>query len=109
MIRPVRPLHCQDDMGRDRRALSYSARPAAAQSPDPASLDAALDCVAAVLIGLLLFACSGGYRAIEERGKDRAAAAMGRKGGAARANSMTAERRAEIAREAAKGRWSKSS
>jgi hypothetical protein len=45
----------------------------------------------------------------EEQGKDPAAAAMGRKGGTARAKSMTAERRAEIAREAAKRRWSKDS
>jgi hypothetical protein len=42
----------------------------------------------------------------EEQGKDPAAAAMGRKGGAARAKSMTAEKRAEIARKAAKKRWS---
>ena len=41
----------------------------------------------------------------EERGKDPAAAALGRKGGAARAKSMTPERRAEIARKAAKSRW----
>lgn len=43
----------------------------------------------------------------EERGKDPAAAAMGRKGGPARAKSMTPERRAEIARAAASKRWSK--
>ena len=43
----------------------------------------------------------------EEQGKDPAAAALGRKGGAARANSMTAERRAEIARKAAATRWHK--
>ena len=42
----------------------------------------------------------------EERGKDPAAAAMGRKGGAARAKSMTAKRRAEIAKRAAQKRWS---
>jgi hypothetical protein len=41
----------------------------------------------------------------EEQGKDAAAAAMGRKGGAARAAKMTPERRAEIARKAAKSRW----
>jgi general stress protein YciG len=40
-------------------------------------------------------------------GKDKAAQAMGRKGGAARAASMTPERRAEIARKAAAKRWSK--
>jgi hypothetical protein len=43
----------------------------------------------------------------EEQGKDPAAAALGRKGGAARAKSMTAEKRAEIARRAAKSRWGK--
>jgi hypothetical protein len=41
----------------------------------------------------------------EEEGKDPAAAAMGRKGGAARAKSMTAEKRAEIAKKAAAARW----
>ena len=39
--------------------------------------------------------------------KDLAAAALGRKGGAARAASMTPERRAEIARLAAAKRWAK--
>lgn len=38
-------------------------------------------------------------------GKDKAAQALGRKGGAARAKSLTKERRAEIARDAAKKRW----
>ncbi len=40
-------------------------------------------------------------------GKDPAAKSMGRKGGAARAASMTPERRAEIARKAAAARWHK--
>ncbi len=40
-------------------------------------------------------------------GKDKAAQAMGRKGGAARAANMTPERRAEIARKAAEKRWRK--
>jgi hypothetical protein len=44
----------------------------------------------------------------EERGKDPAAAAMGRKGGAARASKMTAEQRSEQARAAAAKRWRKS-
>lgn len=39
-----------------------------------------------------------------EAGKDSAAAAMGRKGGAARARSLTPEQRAEIAKKAAAGR-----
>lgn len=38
-------------------------------------------------------------------GKDKAAQELGAKGGKARAESMTAERRAEIARKAAAGRW----
>jgi hypothetical protein len=38
-------------------------------------------------------------------GKDPAAKALGKKGGAARAKSMTPERRAEIAKKAAAKRW----
>ena len=38
-------------------------------------------------------------------GKDPAAVAMGKKGGAARAKAMTPERRAEIAKAAAAKRW----
>lgn len=41
----------------------------------------------------------------QEQGKDPAAAALGRKGGKARAAQMSPERRAEIARKAAKSRW----
>jgi hypothetical protein len=41
----------------------------------------------------------------EERGVDPAASAMGKKGGPARAASMTPERRKEIARKAARARW----
>jgi hypothetical protein len=40
-------------------------------------------------------------------GKDKAAQAMGRKGGAARASKLTAEQRQEIAKKAAAQRWSK--
>lgn len=40
-------------------------------------------------------------------GKDKAAQALGKKGGAARAKAMTPERRAEIARKAAAKRWGK--
>jgi hypothetical protein len=43
----------------------------------------------------------------ESEGKDPNAAALGRKGGKARAASTTPERRAEIARTAAAKRWSK--
>jgi hypothetical protein len=41
----------------------------------------------------------------EEQGKDPAAAALGRKGGVARAKKMTAKRRSEIAKVAATNRW----
>ena len=39
-------------------------------------------------------------------GKDAAAVALGKRGGKARADGMTAERRAEIAKVAAAKRWS---
>lgn len=41
-----------------------------------------------------------------DEGKDKAAQAMGRKGGAARASKLTAEQRYEIAKKAAAQRWS---
>lgn len=44
---------------------------------------------------------------IPDDGKDKAAQALGKKGGAARAKSMTPERRAEIAKKAAAKRWAK--
>ena len=47
------------------------------------------------------------YDTPESRGKDPAAAALGCKGGKARAERMTPERRAEIARKAAEKRWRK--
>jgi hypothetical protein len=40
-------------------------------------------------------------------GKDPAAVALGRKGGKARAAGMTAKKRSEIAKKAAKSRWRK--
>lgn len=47
----------------------------------------------------------------EEQGKDPAAVALGRKGGLrggkARSESLSSQRRSEIAREAAKSRWKK--
>lgn len=42
-----------------------------------------------------------------EDGKNKAAQALGRLGGAARAKSMTPKRRKEIAKKAAKSRWDK--
>ena len=43
----------------------------------------------------------------EEQGKDPAAAALGRRGGYARAQELSKKRRKEIARKAAKRRWSR--
>jgi hypothetical protein len=44
---------------------------------------------------------------VTDDGKNAAAVALGRMGGASRAKNMTAERRSEIARKAAKSRWRK--
>lgn len=44
---------------------------------------------------------------VPDDGKDKGAQEIGRKGGKARADSMTSERRAEIAKRAASTRWSK--
>jgi len=44
---------------------------------------------------------------IEDDGKDKAAQALGRKGGKARASKLTAEQRSEIATKAASKRWDK--
>jgi len=41
----------------------------------------------------------------EEQGKNPAAVALGKKGGEARAQAMSAKRRRQIARKAAKTRW----
>lgn len=43
----------------------------------------------------------------DDSGKNPAAVALGKRGGKARADSMTAERRAEIAKKAAATRWIK--
>ena len=59
----------------------------------------------AVLIGRI--ATGEQTDSLPDDGKDKAAQAMGRKGGAARASSMTSERRAEIAKKAAAKRWGK--
>jgi hypothetical protein len=44
---------------------------------------------------------------VEEDGKDKAAQALGKKGGEARAKSLTKKQRAEIAKKAAAKRWEK--
>ena len=41
-------------------------------------------------------------------GKDAAAVSLGRRGGKARAEKLTADRRSEVARQAAKSRWKRS-
>lgn len=45
--------------------------------------------------------------AAPDDGKDKAAQALGKKGGAARAKSLTPKKRAEIAKKAAAKRWGK--
>ncbi|MBJ7534576.1 RNA-binding protein [Rhodomicrobium vannielii ATCC 17100] len=45
------------------------------------------------------------YDTPEKSGKDPAAVSMGQRGGKARAEKMTPERRAEIAKKAAEKRW----
>lgn len=45
---------------------------------------------------------------LTDDGKDEAAVSLGRRGGKARAEKMTAKRRAEIAKKAAAARWTKS-
>lgn len=44
---------------------------------------------------------------VPDDGKNKAAQELGKLGGAARAKSMTAKRRKEIAKKAAAGRWGK--
>lgn len=43
---------------------------------------------------------------LDDDGKNKAAVALGKKGGRARADKMTAEQRSEIAKKAAAKRWS---
>jgi len=56
---------------------------------------------------LMVDIATGQVPDVVEDGKDAGAAAMGRKGAAARAARMTPERRAEIAKGAAAKRWDK--
>ena len=44
---------------------------------------------------------------LTDDGKDKAAVSLGSRGGKARAKSMTSKQRTEIAKKAAKSRWSK--
>lgn len=64
--------------------------------------------VIANAVRVMQIATGEAEEAIEgDDGKDKAAQSLGRKGGAARAASMTPERRAEIAKKAAAKRWHK--
>lgn len=45
---------------------------------------------------------------VDENGKDKAAQSLGRRGGKARAEALTAKERAQIAKTAAKARWGRS-
>lgn len=61
--------------------------------------------LAKLMTDILTGAVEDRERTPEERGVDPAASSMGKRGGAARAASMTPERRAEIAKKAAAKRW----
>lgn len=61
--------------------------------------------LAKLMVDILTGEVEDRERTPEERGVDPAASAMGKKGGPARAASMTADRRAEIAKRAAEKRW----
>jgi hypothetical protein len=63
--------------------------------------------LAKLMVDILTGQAEDRERTAEERGVDPAASAMGKKGGRARAKSMTPERRAEIAKKAAERRWRK--
>lgn len=60
-----------------------------------------------LMVDILTGQVEGREPTLEERGVDPAASAMGKKGGPARAASMTPERRSEIAKTAAAKRWAK--
>lgn len=60
---------------------------------------------AAVMVGKI--ATGEVENELTEDGKNKAAVALGRKGGAARAKKLSREQRAEIARKAAAKRWGK--
>ncbi|MGH1483446.1 MAG: RNA-binding protein [Geminicoccales bacterium] len=58
-------------------------------------------------VKVMRIATSEEEEALDDEGKNKAAVALGRKGGKARAEKMTAERRSEIAKRAAAKRWEK--
>ena len=55
----------------------------------------------------LIVGIASGEQADEAPAKDEAAVALGRKGGKRRAETLTEERKKEIAQKAAKARWRK--
>ena len=61
--------------------------------------------LAKLMVDILTGEVEDRERTPEEPGVDPAASTMGKKGGAARARSMTPERRSEIARKAAAKHW----
>lgn len=60
---------------------------------------------AAVMVGKIATGEIPEDLGVTDDGKDKAAVALGRKGGRARADSLSAKKRSEIARKAAKKRW----
>jgi hypothetical protein len=62
---------------------------------------------AAVMVGKIATGEIAEDLGTTDDGKDKAAVALGRKGGAARAAKLSKKRKAEIARHAAKKRWNK--
>ena len=56
-------------------------------------------------VKVMRIATGEGAGDVQGDGKDPAATALGSKGGKKRAENMTSERRAEIARKAAQSRW----
>lgn len=60
---------------------------------------------AAVMIGKIATGEIDEDLGTTDDGKDKAAVSLGRKGGRARADSLSAKKRSEIARKAAKKRW----
>lgn len=61
--------------------------------------------LAKAIVGIATGEVEGCPPAHEEQGKDPAAAALGRKGGQARAKAISSERRSQIAKQAAQERW----
>jgi len=61
--------------------------------------------VVAAAVKVMRIATGEDAEDLTDDGKDKAAISLGRRGGKARAEKMSAERRSEIAKKAAKSRW----